>query len=137
MADVKFHDYSAKVKAEMKDRAVAVLWEVTGELEGQTKRNTRVKSGKTKGSWQSTVKDDGTTIIGTVGSPEENTIWEEFGTGDYALGGNGRKGGWYYVDEDGKGHFTHGKKPSRAFWRAYTALKNALIKRIQDAFKGL
>ena len=25
----------------------------------------------------------------------ENAIWEEFGTGEYALNGDGRKGKWY------------------------------------------
>lgn len=58
-------------------------------------------------------------------------------TGEYALKGNGRKGGWFYEDEEGNGHFTHGKKPSRAFHKAYTSLKSKIINRIQNSLKGL
>ena len=55
-----------------------------------------------------------------IGSSDQNAIWEEFGTGEHALQGNGRKGGWSYQDEKGDWHYTTGKKPSRAFFKAYT-----------------
>ena len=132
---VEFQDFSIKVKEAMDNRINAVLEECAGELESQAKRNTRVDTGKTKNSFQHKVVDS--EHIAYIGSDYENAIWEEFGTGEYALEGNGRKGGWVYVDEKGHGHFTHGKKPSRAFWKAYTSLKNKLIKRIQDSMKGL
>lgn len=137
MADVKFIDNTVKVMNAIEERSEAVLEEVAGELESQVKRNTRVRSGKTKNSWQHKVNHEGTTYTATVGSDYENAIWEEFGTGDYALEGNGRKGGWFYVDEKGDGHFTHGKKPSRALFNAYTSLKSKIINHIQNAFKGL
>lgn len=132
---VEFHDYTIKVKAAMDDRINAVLEECAGELESQVKRNSRVKTGKTKNSFQHKVVDSEHTAY--IGSSDENAIWEEFGTGEHALKGNGRKGGWFYVDEKGDGHFTHGKKPSRAFWKAYTSLKNKIIKHIQEFMKGL
>ena len=132
---VKFHDYSIKVKEAMDDRINAVLEECAGELESQVKRNSRVDTGKTKNSFRHKVVDSEHTAY--IGSDEENAIWEEFGTGEHALKGNGRKGGWFYVDTKGDGHFTYGKKPSRAFWNAYTSLKNKIITRIQDALKGL
>ena len=132
---VEFHDYSIEVKAAMSDRINAVLEECAGEIESQTKRNSRVKTGKTKNSFQHKVVDSD--HIAYIGSNEENAIWEEFGTGEYALNGDGRKGGWAYVDEKGKRHFTYGKRPSRAFWNAYTSLKSAITKRIQNSLKGL
>ena len=132
---VEFHDYTIKVKEEMKARSLAVLEECAGELESQVKRNSRVDTGKTKNSFRHKVVDSEQTAY--IGSDEENAIWEEFGTGEYALKGNGRKGGWFYVDAKGDGHFTHGKKPSRAFWNAYVTLKNKIITRIQNALKGL
>lgn len=135
--EIKFIDYSSKVKEALSTRSEAVLEECAGELESQVKRNTRVRTGKTKNSWQHTVNKNGEVTEAHVGSNYENTIWEEFGTGDYALQGNGRKGGWYYEDEKGEGHFTHGKKPSRAFWNTYNSLKNSIIKQIQNSFKGL
>lgn len=138
MADVKFYDYTQKVKDAIADVAMASLEEAAGELESQVKRNTKVKTGKTKASWQHKVVYQKTEdeYVATIGSNYENAIWEEFGTGDYALNGDGRKGGWYYEDERGEGHFTHGKRPRRAFWNAYTALKDQIIKFIQDRFKG-
>ncbi len=132
---VEFHDYTIKVKDAIDDRINAVLEECAGELESQVKRNTRVKTGKTKNSFQHKVVDSEHTAY--IGSSDENAIWEEFGTGEHALKGNGRKGGWFYVDEKGDGHFTRGKKPSRAFWKAYTSMKNKIINRIQEFMKGL
>ena len=135
MAKVEFKDYTVQVKDAIDDNINAVLEECAGELESQVKRNSRVRTGKTKNSFRHHVDDD--KHIATIGSGDENAIWEEFGTGDYALKGNGRKGGWFYEDEEGNGHFTHGKKPSRAFWNAYTALKSKIINHIQNSLKGL
>lgn len=132
---VKFHDYSIQVKAAISQAGVAALEEAAGEIESQTKRNTRVDTGKTKNSFQHKVVDSEMTAY--IGSNYENAIWEEFGTGEYALEGNGRKGGWFYVDEKGEGHFTHGKKPSRAFWNAYTSLRSSIIRMMQNRMKGL
>lgn len=120
----------------MNDTAYSVLEEVAGELESQVKRNTAVDTGQTKNSWTHNVKSTKEQYTATIGSPMENAIWEELGTGEYALNGDGRKGGWFYVDEKGNGHFTHGKHPRRPLWKAYTTMKNKIIKRIQDAFKG-
>lgn len=135
MADVVFDDYTIQVQAAIDDKIDAVLEECAGEIESQVKRNSRVDTGKTKNSFRHHL--DSASHTATIGSGEKNAIWEEFGTGEYALHGNGRKGGWYYVDAKGDGHFTHGKKPSRAFWNAYTALKSKIISHIQEALKGL
>lgn len=130
-----FEDYTIKVKDAIDDRINAVLEECAGELESQVKRNTRVDTGKTKNSFRHKVVDS--EHIAYIGSDYENAIWEEFGTGEHALEGNGRKGGWFYVDAKGDGHFTRGKKPSRAFWNTYTSMKSKIINRIQEFMKGL
>lgn len=132
---VKFENFTIEVQNVLDDNINAVLEDVSGELESQVKSNSRVKSGKTKGSFQHKVIDSEHTAY--IGSNEENAIWEEFGTGEYALKGDGRKGGWFYEDEKGDGHFTHGKKPSRAFHHAYTSMKTKIINRIQNSLKGL
>ena len=134
--DWKFHDHTEKVKDVIAEVAQAALEEAAGELESQVKRNTKVDTGQTKNSWTHRVSESETGYTAQVGSPLQNAIWEEFGTGDYALHGDGRKGGWFYEDEEGNGHFTHGKKPRRPFWKAYSTMKNKLIKFIQDKFKG-
>lgn len=135
MAKIEFENNTVQVKEAIGNNIIAVLEECAGELESQTKRNSRVKTGKTKNSFRHVVDEND--LKATVGSSDENAIWEELGTGEYALKGNGRKGGWKYVDEEGHGHFTHGKKPSRAMWNAYTTLKSKIINRIQNSLKGL
>lgn len=131
---VQFTDNSAAVKAALDEAVIAYLYEAGGEIEAQVKRNSRVGTGQLKNSWSYRVDESkGET---TIGSPLENAIWEEFGTGEYALHGDGRKGGWYYQDDKGKWHHTYGKTPHRAFQRAFTSLKNALIKRAEDVLKG-
>lgn len=139
MADVVFEDYTLNVKGAIDDRIDAVLEECAGELESQVKRNSRVDTGKTKNSFQHRVT--GSFMAGQyeahIGSSDENAIWEEFGTGEYAIHGDGRKGGWVYQSPKGEFYHTYGKKPSRAFWNAYISLKDKLISHIQEALKGL
>lgn len=135
MANVAFEDYTVKVQGAIDDRINATLEECAGLLESQVKQNTVVDTGDTKNSFQHKVVDSEHTAY--VGSDYENAIWEEFGTGEYAANGNGRKGGWVYVDEKGNGHFTHGKKPRRAFQKAYNSTKNKIKERLQNSLKGL
>lgn len=132
---VEFHDFTIKVINVMDDEINAVLEECAGEMKSQAAQNTRVDTSKTKGAWGHRVDD--AKHEATIGNTEENSIWEELGTGEYALEGNGRKGGWFYVDEKGDGHFTRGKTPSRAFWHTFNSMKKAIVNRIQEALKGL
>ena len=137
MSKVEFKDNTIQVESAMLACVIQALEETSGELESQVKRNTAVATGQLKNSWthQINAVENGESTA-TIGSPLENAIWEEFGTGEYALHGDGRKGGWYYEDAEGNGHFTHGKHPRRAFWNAYTTLKSKLVKHIQDVLKG-
>lgn len=137
MADegIQFEDNRAKVEEAMAEKAIAFLYEAVAELQSQTARNSRVNTGQTKGSWDTHV--DEATLEGMVGSALENAIWEEFGTGEYALNGDGRKGGWAYTDRNGETHFTHGKKPNRALWNAFQTLKPKLMKRAEALMKEL
>lgn len=134
-SNVIFEDYSFKVQGTITDKVNAALEECAGEVESQVKRNSRVDTGETKNSFRRYV--DESTLTAFVGSDKENAILEEFGTGEYALQGNGRKGGWHYQDRKGKWHYTTGKKPSRAFWNAYNSTKGKIQKRLEDALKGL
>lgn len=152
MADIEFHDFSVEVKEAMNKRITAVLEECAGELESAAKRNSRVKSGKTKGSFRHGITRnfaDGS-ITAHIGSDYENAIWEEFGTGEYAINGDGRKGGWWYHNDSAKRTktgklrkgqqefiFTRGKKPSRAFWNAFQSKKGKIINKLQKALGGL
>jgi len=88
-----------------------------------------------KGSWNHQVNDAAKEA--KVGSPLENAIWEEFGTGEYAAAGDGRKGGWSYQDDAGDWHHTRGKRPNRTLQRAFDSTKAAIIRRAQEIFRGL
>lgn len=133
--DVQFKDFSVEVNGKINEALIAALYEAAGEVVSQTARNTRVDTGQTKNSWSYTV--DESEGKATIGSPLENAIWEEFGTGVQALNGDGRKTAWKYQDKKGKWHTTTGKKGTRAFFRAFQKLKNPIIKMFESKMKGL
>lgn len=136
MGEILFKDYSDKVIAKIKEIGVAWLEEASGEIESQTKQNTRVDTGKTKGSWEHIVHAE--KLEAEVGSRYKNAVWEEFGTGIYSINGKGRTDvSWAYQDASGKWHRTKGKKPSRAFFNAYNSLKNKIIKLAQRKYRGM
>lgn len=136
MADsIQFTDNRVEVKGKIEGLILGFLHEVGGEFVSQTARNSRVKTGQTKGSWDYQIDESALTV--TIGSPLENAIWEEFGTGEYALNGDGRKGGWYYVDELGNPYFTKGKRPNRALWTAFQTLQPKMQARMEEQLKGL
>lgn len=133
--DIHIETHRDEVNERFRDIAIAWLHESSGELASAVRNNQRVKTGKTRASWRYVVDEQ--KLEGIVGSDMENAIWEEFGTGEYALDGNGRKGGWRYVDEKGQGHFTRGKRPIRPLYKAYMALKHIIIASAQERFKGM
>lgn len=102
MADFEFKDNSAAVKGALKEAAIAFLNEVGGEVASRTKQNSRRKTGKTAGSW--TYQVDESKLEAQIGSPDENAVWEELGTGEYAVNGDGRKGYWVFVEGQSSGH---------------------------------
>lgn len=133
MSEVEFTDNSVAVKHAIQAAAVAWLLEAGGEIESQVKRNTAVDTGQLKGSWKDVVDEE--KLEAVIGSPLQNAIWEEFGTGEYALNGDGRKTPWSYKDAKGKWHYTHGKKPRRALYNAFTRLKPKLVQLAKEKFK--
>ena len=159
---VEFEDNSVKVKAELDAACIKFLHEAGLTLQRQVANNTRVSSGDTAGAWDYAV-DEGQLEV-TIGNPMQNAIWEEFGTGEYALKGNGRKGWWVYVKDSGTSttsssqkqytleeakmvaaflrsqgldaYYTCGKKPSRALHNAFIAKKDAIIRQAQKVLKA-
>ena len=133
---VEFRDFSTIVFQKMKQTAETFLEEVGGEVEAQTKRNTKVDTGKTKGSWEHLVNAEKMEV--KIGSRYKNALWEELGTGKYALNGDGRKTKWVYKNpKDGKFYATVGKKPRRALYKAYESKKNLIIREARRRFKEL
>ncbi len=157
---VQFEDNSMKVKAALDDAAIAFLHEAGLTMQRQAANNTRVASGDTAGAWDYAVDKGQLEVV--IGNPMENAIWEELGTGEYALKGNGRKGWWVYVKgnnstsrsqkqytlEEAKSvaaylrsqgldaYYTKGKKPSRALHYAFIAKKDAIIAQAEKVLKA-
>ena len=132
---VVFKDFTKIVLDKIQETGEQFLEEVGGEVESQAKRNTKVDTGKTKNSWEHVVNTDKMEV--QIGSRYKNALWEELGTGIYALNGDGRKTKWVYRTEDGKFHATVGKKPRRALYRAFESKKNLIIREARRRFKEL
>lgn len=122
---IKFKNNSAAIK-QCLERGCGRWLENTAEaITQKVRQNTAVDTGRTRDGWTKIVNKDAG--IAFVGNTTENAVWEEFGTGEYALSGDGRKGGWVYADEKGGFHFTRGKQPKRAFQKAYLQSKNRAV----------
>ena len=166
MADVKLENYSIEVEEAMNEALIAGLYEAAGEVEARTKRNSR--QGHTYGDIQATglwshQVDEGE-MKATVGSPYEAGYWEEFGTGELALHGDGRKGWWVYVEgqDSGSGgksyatkeeaeeaarflrrvkkldaYATNGIEPNEPLRRAFASAKTVVQAIFEDKLKGM
>ena len=162
MAEIQFEDNSIAVKNAIESAARAFLHEAGGEIAGQAGKNSRRRTGKTAGSFTYKVDDGGFEVA--VGSNEQNAVWEEFGTGEYAVHGDGRKGYWVFVEgqssgggKDGKtydlqgakravailrkkglnAYYTKGKKPNKALETAFTTTTPTIKAAAEKAFGGI
>jgi hypothetical protein len=95
VSNVVFEDYSVKVKNAIAEKVIASLYEVGGEMKSRVARLSRRKTSQTAGSYDYKVDEGGLAVH--IGSDYQNAIWEEFGTGEHAMNGDGRKGWWVYV----------------------------------------
>ena len=166
MANVEFIDLSVKVSDAMEEALIAGLYEAAGELQARTVRNSR--QGHSYGDINATalwdqVVDEGEKQA-SVGSQHEAGYWEEFGTGELALHGDGRKGWWVYVEgqESGSGgksyatreeaeeaaeflqrvkklkaYATNGIEPNEPLRRAFASAKPVVQAIFEEKLKGL
>jgi hypothetical protein len=133
---IKFETNVKEINEEIERIVQKWLIEASEEMVTQTATRTRRASGETAEAWQNKVDKDN--YIAYVGNPLENAIWEEFGTGEYALKDNGRKGGWTYYDETKKKFYhTYGKTPNRALHNAFKANEEPLKDMLKNLLKGL
>lgn len=124
---VEFTDNTAKIKAALSEGVIGFLHEAGGEIQAQTQRNSRVDTGQTKGSYKYMVDEGKDESTVAVGSDLENAIWEEFGTGEYALHGDGRK--------DGKFYHTYGKTPQQPLTKAFQSVAPKIKKQLVNVIK--
>jgi hypothetical protein len=111
---VELIDFSIQVTEELEEAVIAALYEAAGELQASAVRNSRQghKYGdvEARALWEYKVDED--KLSAAVGSPHEAGYWEEFGTGEFAQHGDGRKGWWVYVEgqDSGKGGKSYSTK---------------------------
>lgn len=136
-SNIQFTNDSVKVARAIEERLKAAMEEVGGELTSQTQTASRVDTGQTKGSYTYKVASSGKEVSATVGSDYINAIYEEYGTGEYAVKGDGRKDPWTYKDRKGVFHRTRGKTPNKPMEKAFLASRARIIKRIESILRGL
>lgn len=135
---VKFTDNSAKFQAALSQAVVGFLHEAGGEIQSQTQRNSRVDTYQTKGSYKYVVDEGSNESTVSVGSDLENAIWEEFGTGEYAIKGGGRSGGWVYKSKkDGKFYHTYGKTANQPLTRAFQTQSPKITRQLEKVLKQI
>lgn len=158
---VEFKDNTIQVSEALSKIEKQFLNDASRVLLNQTIRNSRVDTGQTKSEWDRVV--DTSEHKGIVGNTSENAIWEEFGTGHYAVdengnpSGKGRQNAWYVptwnytghkkptyqgkvvvvYGKEGKSYYkTDGKKPNRALGNALVTTEPIIRKRLEDLIKG-
>lgn len=105
--DIK-SDNTEQWKQMLQDKILVALEKVGLIAEGYAKTKCPVDTGILRNSITHAV-DPGDKAV-YIGTNVEYAAYVELGTGEFYPNG-GRKGGWAYVDSEGKGHFTYGMKP--------------------------
>lgn len=161
-SNVTFTDNSVQVKAELNKALVAFLREASAEIKTQAERFTPVGSSQLKRSWDTVV--DEAKLEAIIGNTLEYAIYNELGTGEYALEGKGRKGYWVFVKDNDSGgmtrstktytlaeakrimamlredgleaYYTNGIKPKRMLYKSFKLWKPKVEERARQIFKS-
>lgn len=133
---MKFENNSKQIKSNLNQAAVAAVLAAQMIVEADYKANSRVDTGETRDSiTHSEPTARGDEITGQVGGSNLNHLWEEYGTGEYAINGDGRKGGWVYTDpKTGETVFTYGKSPNPALRNAFRNKKEEIKRAMGGEF---
>lgn len=159
---VEYVNNVPQITAALDKNADAWIKQSAQILRNAVRDTSRKKSGDLKKFWRYEITSSGDEQIAKVGSPLENALWEEFGTGEYAVEGGGKKGYWVYVEGEGgdskksgktytleeakkivaimrskglEAYYTKGKNPSHALQRAFD-VKKAEIKALYERLVG-
>ena len=100
-------------------------------VETQAKTLAPVDKGGLRQSIGHNVEKNASSVTGSVGRNLKYAIYQEFGTGEFAENGRGRKGGWVYKAPDGKFYYTKGAKPTRFLRNAFKEKKST----VENIFK--
>ena len=119
-----FIDNSKAVKREIELATIRAITQACMTIEGQALLLAPVATAWLKNSIGYEVSES--ELIGYVGTAVEYAIYVEFGTGEFAENGKGRKGGWIFKDPFGEVHFTYGSRPKPYLRPAFEKNKKVL-----------
>lgn len=132
---MKFVDNSAAVKRELERGMIRGLIKAAMLVESQAVLLVPVNTGGLRDSIGYQVNES--ELVAYVGTNCEYAIYVEFGTGEFAENGNGRKGGWLYETPDGEVHFTYGMPPQPYLRPAFRQNQKAIKDILVDCLKSL
>ena len=132
---MKFKDNSEAAKQAITEASVQFLFQACLLVEGQAVALAAVQTARLRNSIDHTVDED--ELIGYVGSNVEYAVYVEFGTGEFAENGQGRKGGWVYQDPSGEWFFTWGQEPQPYLRPAFRQNKGRIEALAKEIFGGL
>lgn len=137
----RYESNAKEVEAQLLKAADAGMKAALLLVEASAKANAAVQSGEMRDKIDHKSKRSGDTLSGRVGSPLEHGIYNEFGTGEFAENGAGRKGGWSYKGPDGQWRFTYGMKPRPFLRPAFRSnrknIEDIIGKEYSSSFKGV
>lgn len=133
---VEVNDKTQEYLTKAKKRIAIALSEIKDDIAQQASINSPYDTGDLSRSFLSDSYVDIAEQTAYIGSTKEYSIYQEFGTGEYAVNDNGRKGGWSYQDARGQWHKTIGVKPQRMLYRAIQSKKSQLPYKIKAAMEG-
>ena len=82
-------------------------------------------------------KVDESEMVSYIGTNAEYAVYVEFGTGEFAENGQGRKGGWFYKDPSGEWIFTWGQSPQPFMRTAFKQTKKQVESLAKEIFGGI
>ena len=132
---MKFVDHSEAVKRELERAAIRGLTKAAMLVESQAVLLVPVNTGGLRGSIGYKVNDS--ELVAYIGTNCEYAIYVEFGTGEFAEKGNGRKGGWVYKTPNGEVHFTYGMPPQPYLRPAFMKNQKAIRDILADCLREL
>lgn len=161
--DVTFTDSSAQIKRGLQEAIDRAMKASLLVLEAEAKSNAKVISGGLRSSITHQIKGSGASTLGIIGSPLEYAKYVEYGTGEKAEKGAGRKGYWVFVKgstgmgasrgksytlkqakqimaimrKDGKeAYYTNGIRPQKFFRGAFEAKKDVVKTMLAKELRG-
>lgn len=130
--------FNARMQKQVDKSLTEVGILVTTKAKTNATKNPKVGTGQLRNSIKYQLSGSGNETNVKIGSNLEYATYQEFGTGEFAENGKGRKGGWSYTDpKTGKRVFTKGNKPTKFLRRAFRDNKSQIETIITESLRGL